>query len=75
MRTLRNGVLGVIGVLVAAGPLHAHHDWPVDHTKPIKIQGTVTAFTWANPHVMISLDVEARGPSNSGRSAARARNS
>ena len=60
MRTLRL-VLGVVGSLVAASPLLAHHEWPIDQTKGIKLQGTVTAFTWANPHVMIALDVEANG--------------
>ena len=61
MRTLRNLALGVIGTLVAAGPLLAHHDWPVDRTKQITIAGTVTAFIWADPHVMIALDVQANG--------------
>jgi len=61
MRTLRMLALSVIGALVAASPLLAHHEWPVDRTKPITIQGTVTAFTWANPHVMIALDVQANG--------------
>ena len=61
MRTLRILALGVIGAVVAASPLLAHHEWPVDRTKRVTIQGTVTAFTWANPHVMIALDVEANG--------------
>ena len=53
--------LSVIAAPVAASPLLAHHDWLVDQTKQVTIQGTVTAFTWANPHVMIALDVEANG--------------
>ena len=61
MRTLRTFALGVIGVVVAASPLIAHHDWQVDRTKRVTVQGTVTAFTWANPHVMIALDVQADG--------------
>ncbi|HEY7187473.1 MAG TPA: DUF6152 family protein [Vicinamibacterales bacterium] len=61
MRTLRKFALGVIGAWVAASPLLAHHEWPVDPTRPITVQGTVTAFTWANPHVMIALDVQADG--------------
>ena len=61
MRTLRKLSLGVIGSLVAASPLLAHHEWPVDRTKQVTVQGTVTAFTWANPHVMIALDVQANG--------------
>ena len=61
MRTLRNLALSAIGTLVAAGSLLAHHDWPVDRTKQITVTGTVTAFTWGNPHVMISLDVQVDG--------------
>ena len=61
MRTLRTSSLGVIGALVAASPLLAHHEWPIDQTRQVTIQGTVTAFTWANPHVMIALNVEANG--------------
>jgi hypothetical protein len=45
----------------AAGPALAHHEWPVDLTKRITVQGTVTSFSWANPHVMIALDVQANG--------------
>ena len=61
MRTLRKFALGVLGTLVAGSSLLAHHEWPVDQTKQITITGTVTAFTWANPHVMIAVDVEANG--------------
>ena len=61
MSTLRTLSLGVIAALVAASPLLAHHEWPVDRSKRVTIQGSVTAFTWANPHVMIALDVEANG--------------
>lgn len=60
-RTPRTLALGVIGALLAASPLFAHHDWLVDQTKQVTIQGTVTAFTWANPHVMVALDVQADG--------------
>ena len=61
MRSLRKRMLGVIGSLVAASPLLAHHDWPVDRTKLITITGTVTAYTWADPHVTIALDVQTNG--------------
>ncbi|HKE86943.1 MAG TPA: DUF6152 family protein [Vicinamibacterales bacterium] len=61
MRTLRTTTLCAIAALVAAGPLLAHHEWPVDQTRQVTVQGIVTAFTWANPHVMIALDVQADG--------------
>jgi hypothetical protein len=61
MRTLRTFALGVIGALVAASPLLAHHEWPIDRTKQVTVTGTVTAYTWANPHVMITLDVQDNG--------------
>jgi hypothetical protein len=61
MRTLRKLSLGVIGALVATSPLLAHHDWPVDRTKQVTVTGTVTAYIWADPHVMIALDVQANG--------------
>ena len=61
MRALRTLALTAIGALVSARPLPAHHDWPVDRTRQITLQGTVTAFTWANPHVTIAVEVQADG--------------
>jgi len=61
MRALRKFALGLIGALVAASPLLAHHDWPVDRTRLITVKGTVTAYTWADPHVMIALEVQVNG--------------
>ncbi|HEY1307962.1 MAG TPA: DUF6152 family protein [Vicinamibacterales bacterium] len=61
MRTQRTLALCVIAALVAASPLLAHHEWPVDRTRQVTVQGTVTAFAWANPHVMIALDVQNNG--------------
>ena len=57
MAQLRSLLLGAIAILAAASPLLAHHAWPVDRTKEITVKGTVTAYTWSDPHVMISLDV------------------
>jgi hypothetical protein len=48
--------LGVVWTFVAA-PLAAHHAWPVDRTKEVTVKGTVTAYTWSDPHVMITLEV------------------
>jgi hypothetical protein len=51
--------LGVIGILIAASTLSAHHRWPVNRTSEVTVQGTVAAYAWSNPHVMITLDVRA----------------
>ena len=58
MSTLRILIaFGVIGLVVAASPLRAHHAWPVDSSSEVTVKGTVTSYSWANPHVMIGLDV------------------
>ena len=53
--------LGVVGILAASSPLFAHHIWPVDRAKEITLKGTVRGYDWANPHVMIALEVDADG--------------
>jgi hypothetical protein len=55
---LQIGALGAVGILAAVSPLFAHHTWPVNCAASITVTGTVTEYTWANPHVMISLDVK-----------------
>ena len=50
--------LGTVGILAAASQLFAHHSWPVDCSNAITVSGTVTGYTWANPHVMIGLEVK-----------------
>jgi uncharacterized protein DUF6152 len=49
--------LGAVGILAAATPLLAHHSWPVDFSKEVTVKGTVTEYSWGNPHVMIGLEV------------------
>ena len=49
--------LVVLALVSATVPLVAHHQWPVTRAQLVRVKGTVTAFTWANPHPMISLDV------------------
>ena len=50
--------LVVLALVSASVPLAAHHIWPVSRTQLITVKGTVTAFTWANPHPMIALEVK-----------------
>jgi hypothetical protein len=44
--------------LVAAIPLSAHHSWPVNFQKLVTVKGTVTDFTWENPHPIMTLEVK-----------------
>jgi hypothetical protein len=54
----RTIVAVVAAAVLAAGPLFAHHAWPVDRSKEVTVKGTVTGFNWSNPHVMIDLEVK-----------------
>ena len=47
-------------VLVAGGPLAAHHSFAAefDAQQPITLRGTVTKVEWINPHSWIHIDVK-----------------
>ena len=49
---------GRSGCRAAASPVFAHHSWPVDRSRETTVKGTVTAYEWSNPHVMMGLDVK-----------------
>ena len=51
----------VLTLLSAAVPLSAHHQWPVSRSGLVTVKGTVTEFVWANPHPMITVEVQANG--------------
>ena len=40
-------------------PLSAHHSWPITYDRLVTVKGTVTEFKWANPHPMMTLEVQA----------------
>lgn len=56
-----------LGILLAAGLLgasgaSAHHSFAMfDPTKDVTIEGTVSAFSWQNPHVWIDVTVQVDG--------------
>lgn len=54
------GKLLVLGVLLSAIPLSAHHGGTslYDVSKQITVDATVTEFVWTNPHVEIGLDAK-----------------
>ena len=49
----------VMGVLMIAVPLFAHHGTGVayDTEKVVTLEGTVTEWIWANPHCGLLFDV------------------
>lgn len=52
-------VVAIAGLLVAAGPVAAHHAFSAefDADKPVKLTGTVTKVEWTNPHAWFYIDV------------------
>ena len=47
-----------VGLLIAVGPLFAHHANAVfDTEKKVTVKGTVVEWLWANPHCLLRFDV------------------
>ena len=59
MKTLCVRALVVLALVFPAMPLAAHHSWPVSYDRLVTVKGTVLEFMWANPHPMITLEVQA----------------
>ena len=58
MKTLWVPAFVVFALAAAVIPLSAHHSWPVNNNRLVTVKGTVTEFTWANPHPMMTLEVK-----------------
>lgn len=58
MKVLHVPAFIVLALVAAAIPLSAHHSWPVKSDRLVTVKGTVIAFEWANPHPMITLEVQ-----------------
>ncbi len=59
MKPLCVSVFLIITLVSAAMPLSAHHSWPVSFDRLVTVKGKVIDFRWANPHPMITLEVQA----------------
>jgi len=59
MKKLAISLTIILGILLASGPLLAHHgEANYDPEKVVSAKGTVTNFQFINPHVQIFLDVK-----------------
>src|SRR5260370_28282102 len=52
------GLVISLFLLVASLPLLAHHGNAIYEAKTVTLKGTVTAWLWTNPHVLLKLDVK-----------------
>ena len=62
MRMLIRIGSAVLGALAVAAPLSAHHSHAMfDHDRQVTLTGTVTKYSFLNPHVFLFIDVEESG--------------
>ena len=58
MKTLWVPAFVILTLVSAVMPLAAHHSWPVSFDHLVTVKGTVVQFLWANPHPMMTLEVQ-----------------
>ena len=59
MKTLCAPAVVILTIVSAVMPLSAHHSWPISYDRLVTVKGTVVEFKWANPHPMMTLEVQA----------------
>ena len=59
MKTLCAPAVVILTLVSAVMPLSAHHSWPISNDRLVTVKGTVVEFRWANPHPMMTLEVQA----------------
>ena len=59
MKTLCVPAFVTLMLVSAVMPLLAHHSWPISYDRLVTVKGTVVEFKWANPHPMMTLEVQA----------------
>ena len=55
---LKVTVITVLVSLIVSVSLFAHHGNAAYEAKTVTLKGTVTAWLWTNPHVLLKLDVK-----------------
>jgi hypothetical protein len=60
MRTMHAVVVAGVGLLLAAGPVRAHHAFSseFDVKKPLTLKGTVVKWEMINPHSWFHIEVK-----------------
>jgi hypothetical protein len=58
MKALSVSAFVILALVSAAAPLSAHHSWPVSYDRLVTVKGTVIEFVWANPHPMMTIEVQ-----------------
>ena len=58
MKTLCFPAFITLMLVSAVMPLAAHHSWPITYDRLVTVKGTVVEFKWANPHPMMTLEVQ-----------------
>jgi hypothetical protein len=59
MKALCVPAIAVLVLVSAVMPLSAHHSWPVGNDHLVTVKGKIIEFSWANPHPMITIEVQA----------------
>ena len=59
MKTVCVPAFVILTLVSAVVPLAAHHSWPISYDRLVTLKGTVMEFKWANPHPMMTLEVQA----------------
>lgn len=59
MKTLCVPAFVILMLVSAVTPLAAHHSWPITYNRLVTVKGKVIEFKWANPHPMMTLEVQA----------------
>jgi hypothetical protein len=59
MKALCVPAIAVLVLVSASVPLSAHHSWPVNNDRLVTVKGKVIDVSWANPHPMFTVEVQA----------------